>query len=144
MICYRSTLLLGVTLSGDCRLENVMMSGDSIEGYICPTSDLGTTLPSSVLSEYCGRPVHLVYKGPRLRHAEATPSFPDLAATFRFQDGYPLLILSEESVEAVETKVRDLVGVQGVADRWRTEKLNIERWDTSGACQIDLSSQNSV
>jgi uncharacterized protein len=45
----------------------------------------------------------------------------------RYQDGYPLLLLSEESVEATEKEVRKYVGTLGIGERWKDEKLVIER-----------------
>jgi len=35
--------------------------------------------------------------------------------------------LSEESVDAAETEVRKYVGTQGVEERWKDDKLVIER-----------------
>jgi hypothetical protein len=69
-----------------------------------------------------------VYKGPRARICEPTFDFPSLDASLRYQDGYPLLVLSEESVDAAETEVRKYVGTQGVEERWKDDKLVIERW----------------
>jgi hypothetical protein len=74
-----------------------------------------------------GRQVHLVYKGPLPRAIDATHDFPDLKATAHFQDMYPLLILSEENVEAVEQQIRPLVGTQGVEQRWENAEVMIER-----------------
>ena len=38
-----------------------------------------------------------------------------------------MLVLSEESVAAAEEEVRRYVGVQGVEERWREDKLVVER-----------------
>jgi hypothetical protein len=38
------------------------------------------------------------------------------------------MILSEESVEAAEKEVRKYVGVQGVEEKWKDDKLVIERY----------------
>lgn len=40
---------------------------------------------------------------------------------------YPMLILSEENVQAVEEEVRPLVGTQGIDGRWGDAKIMIER-----------------
>ena len=102
-----------------------------IDGYICQGIP---ALPgafnesvSSILSKYCGRPVHLVCKGPNPRICQPTFDFPNLDASLWYQDGYPLLVLSEESVAAAEEEVRRYVGVQGVEERWREDKLVVER-----------------
>jgi hypothetical protein len=94
--------------------------------------------PSSALTKYLGKPVHLVYKGPRPRLCNPTFLFPKLEATVLYHDNYPLLFLSEESVTATETQVRHSVGVEGVEDKWETEPLTVERyWDN--ACQSTRS-----
>lgn len=84
--------------------------------------------PSSTLSKYLGRSVHLVYKGPRPRVCQPTTAYPELKATVSYQDGYPLLVLSEESVKEVEKQTKKIVGVQGVEEQWRDEPLVIERF----------------
>jgi hypothetical protein len=56
-----------------------------------------------------------------------TTAFPELKATVSYQDAYPLLILSEESVKEVERRVKDYVGVQGIDERWKDQSLVIER-----------------
>lgn len=68
-----------------------------------------------------------MYKGPRTRICDPTLDFPNLDASMRYQDGYPLLLLSEESVEATEKEVRKYVGTLGIGERWKDEKLVIER-----------------
>jgi len=102
----------------------------NIDGYICqalPAPSASQTA-SSIMSKYFDRPVQLVYKGPRARICVPTLDFPNLDASLRYQDGYPLLILSEESVEAAEKEVRKYVGTQGVEARWNDDKLVIERF----------------
>jgi len=100
-----------------------------IDGYICGKStQTNSESPSSILSKYLGRPVHLSYKGPRPRACRPTQTFPALEATISYQDGYPLLFLSEESVDEVERQVRGYVGVQGIEERWKEDKLVIERF----------------
>jgi len=100
-----------------------------VDGYICGKSTQSNSeSPSSILSKFLGRPVHLSYKGPRLRVCDPTQTFPALDATISYQDGYPLLFLSEESVEEVERELRGYVGVQGIDERWKEDKLVIERF----------------
>jgi hypothetical protein len=36
--------------------------------------------------------------------------------------------LSEESVKAAEREVRGYVGIQGVGENWKDDKLVVERW----------------
>jgi uncharacterized protein YcbX len=102
-----------------------------MDGFVSQSLSDTPDAPSSVLSKYLGRPAHLAYKGPRPRPCSPTIAFPELNTTVSYQDGYPLLFLSEESVTAVETQVRGYVGVQGVGDKWETEPLVIERYGTN-------------
>lgn len=44
-----------------------------------------------------------------------------------YQDGYPILLASEESLLSVQEKLRKEVGNQGVADRWFEDDLVMER-----------------
>lgn len=44
-----------------------------------------------------------------------------------YQDGYPLLVASEESLRAVQERIRGEVGLQGVEERWREGDLVMER-----------------
>ena len=74
-----------------------------------------------------GFPVLLVMKGPRLRICPPTQRFPNLDAPSYFQDGYPLLVVSEESVAAVQEQIRGMVGVQGVEEKWSNDILQVER-----------------
>ena len=83
--------------------------------------------PSDILSEYFVKSVHLVYKGPRPRESDPTTRYPDLKATAKYQDMYPLLILSEESTGAIENELRNHVGTQGISKEWATERVVIER-----------------
>lgn len=100
---------------------------DPIDGYICQAVD-STTAASEILSKYFERPVHIVYKGPRPRRVDVTTMFPDLQATSVYQDMYPLLVLSEESIEEMETELRGYVGSQGIDEKWRKDRLLIERY----------------
>lgn len=90
-----------------------------------------------MLSAFLGRAVHLVYKGPRPRPCPPTYEFPALNATAVYQDGFPLLVASEESLAAVQDRVRACaadggksrggVGL-GVQEKWREEELAMERY----------------
>jgi hypothetical protein len=101
---------------------------DPVDGYICESTIGPKGAPSAILSKYFEKPVHLVYKGPQLRQIDPTTSFPQLNATAKYQDMYPLLVLSEESTWAVENELRGHVGTQGIDERWKTAKVPIERF----------------
>jgi uncharacterized protein YcbX len=79
------------------------------------------------MSRFLKRDVYLVRKGPRPRPCAPTLDFPNLEATFHYQDGYPLLVCSEESLRAVQERTRVQVGVQGVDERWKKDELVMER-----------------
>ena len=104
-----------------------------IDGYICkalpfsPESEEAPS-PSEVLSAFLGKDLNLVWKGPKLRVCDPTPVFPELKATTDYADGYPFLVLSEESVEAVEEELRFHVGTQGIEEHWSTDRIIIERF----------------
>lgn len=105
---------------------NISLWGkDDIEGYVCQTN-IGRS-PSEILSEYMGLPVHLAVKGPRQRICPPTIRFPNLDAPSYFQDGYPLLIVSEESVAAAQEHIRGMVGTQGIEEKWSSDTLQVER-----------------
>jgi len=100
---------------------------EPIDGYICE-SVAGHGSPSTILSKYLQKPVHLVFKGPNPRLIDPTTSFPDLKATAKYQDMYPLLVLSEESTKVLDAEVRSRVGTQGINEQWRNENVVIERF----------------
>ncbi|KAF9469581.1 hypothetical protein BDZ94DRAFT_1242756 [Collybia nuda] len=104
-----------------------------LDGYISqflPGPSLGSEgeTPSSILSTYFGKPVHLIYKGPRIRPIQATVEFPELKATAVYQDGYPLLVLSEESMGDVNREIKDRVGTQGISEAWKEDSVAIRRF----------------
>lgn len=76
-------------------------------------------------------------KGPRPRECSPTHACPDLKATAVFQDGYPFLVASEESLEEVGREIgayarRGLDGsgsrIGGLdGERWREGKIEMER-----------------
>ncbi|KAH9486404.1 Mitochondrial amidoxime-reducing component 1 [Psilocybe cubensis] len=101
---------------------------DPVDGYICESINGPKDGPSTILSKYFEKPVHLIYKGPQPRPIDPTASFPDLKATAKYQDMYPLLVLSEESTVAIEKQLRGYVGTQGIDERWRTDTVPIQRF----------------
>jgi len=112
------------------RLRDIIIfpGYDPLDGYICRSSVTGAPSPSEILSKYVGKPVHLTYKGPLLRAVDKTYDFPDLKADTFFQDMYPMLLLSEESMELIDKETRLLVGTQNIHKKWEDEKLTVERW----------------
>jgi len=112
------------------RLKDIIIwpGYDPLDGYICQSPVKGAPSPSEILSKYIGKPVHLTYKGPLPRAVDATYDFPDLKADAFFQDMYPMLLLSEESMEVINKETRPLVGTQNIHERWEDEKLTVERW----------------
>jgi len=107
------------------RVEVALWGKKDIEGYICESVD--GRPPSTILSQYFGYPVHLVIKGPLPRRCPPTPRFPDLDKPSYFQDGFPLLIVSQESLVAVQDRVRQMIGEQGVEEVWAQQDLVVER-----------------
>lgn len=111
------------------RLNDVAMWRNAVDGFICE-SHFGRS-PSTIMSEYFGRPVHLIVKGNAPRPCDPTDSFPELKATTCYQDGYPLLVLSEESIEVLHHEIRARVGTQGIEDKWSKQEFVIERYLSS-------------
>jgi len=102
-----------------------------VDGYICESlgpAPAAADTPATTLSKYLGKSVQLMYKGPRPRPVLPSSTFPDLQGTATYQDLYPLLILSEESMDEINDKTRDYVGVQGVEERWKADKVKIEQF----------------
>lgn len=85
------------------------------------------------MSSYLGREVLLVLKGPKRRMVDPTPTHPSLAADVRFQDAFPLLLATTESLAVVQEKIRlSASGVEGwkvggITSQWQTEELAMER-----------------
>lgn len=121
-----------------CRLPEIEMwpTHAPMDGYICEslTGPRGTA--SATLSKYFGKPVHLVRKGRKPRRIDPTVTFPELDATAKYQDMYPLLVLSEESTVAVDTELRKHVGSQGIAENWSVDNVPIERWVSADSVLI--------
>jgi len=99
-----------------------------VDGYICEAIGEAKGSASVTLSRYFEKPVHLVYKGSLPRKIAPTTTFPDLDATAKYQDMYPMLVLSDESTAAVENELQSYIGTQGIDERWRVDKVPIERF----------------
>jgi hypothetical protein len=105
-----------------------------LDAYVVESHPLDSTnSPSKLFSSYLGRDVLLVLKGPKPRPAVPTSTHPDLDVGYRFQDGFPLLVATTESLTAVQDKVRlsaageDKWKVGGITSHWQTNELVIER-----------------
>ena len=114
----------------DCTMFKVV----EVDGYICQALHPTSPSPSQVLSKYLGRPVHLVMKGPRRRACDPTKTFPDLDASAVYQDGFPLLVASDESLEKVGNEINrwasgevDGESIGAIDDLWKTSRVPIER-----------------
>ena len=114
------------------RLSSITIwpTHDPVDAYIARSAS-GPD-PSTALSQYFGRPVHLVYKGPRPRVIDPTDSFPQLEATAKYQDMYPLLVLSEESIGPIDQEMKKHVGTQGIEESWKDGGVVIERSESRG------------
>ncbi|KAM5538345.1 hypothetical protein V8D89_007947 [Ganoderma adspersum] len=116
--------------------ECVMFKIMQVQGYVCASLDPGARTPSAILSQYFGQPVHLVMKGPRVRSCPPTHAFPDLKASAVFQDGYPFLVASEESLDEVGRVIGAYAASESPEaqigqldrDRWRAGDIKIERF----------------
>ncbi|KAF8879232.1 MOSC N-terminal beta barrel domain-containing protein [Mucidula mucida] len=105
----------------------VTLWGSTIDSRVCEAVN-STTDATAILSAYFGKPVYLVYKSQRPRVCDPTDAFPVLKATTVYQDGYPILFLSEESMGVIEDETRGQVGIQGVDESWRKNRMVIERF----------------
>lgn len=117
------------------RVDDCSVFTLTVDGYICQALDPSSPSPSEVLSKYFDRPVHLVMKGPKRRTCNATRTFPDLDASAVFQDMFPLLVASDESIEKVGDEVNywangegDGESIGGIDDSWKTSRVAIERY----------------
>lgn len=115
----------------NCSLFKVV----EIDGYICQTLHPTSPSPSEVLSKYFDRPVHLMMKGPKRRVCNPTQTFPDLDASAVYQDGFPLLVTSDESLEQVGDEINRWAGgevdgenIGAIDDLWKTSRVPIERY----------------
>lgn len=115
------------------KLDDIQIWSHTTDGYICESLEQGGLDPSGALSKYLERDVLLIRKGPTTRHLKPTAAFPALQGSAVFQDGYPILVASEESLVDVQTKLSlSAAGVEGwkingVAGEW-TGELVMERF----------------
>ncbi|KAI0321378.1 MOSC N-terminal beta barrel domain-containing protein [Amylostereum chailletii] len=105
-------ILKGWKLLDDCSVH----IWDDLDGYVTEALGPEPTLCSDILTKFFGKPVHLLYKGPRNRAAPPTWSFPKLSATVAFQDAYPLMMSSEESFKRTVNMV----------DEWYTKQVSVQ------------------
>ncbi|KAG9127316.1 hypothetical protein FRC07_014849 [Ceratobasidium sp. 392] len=105
-----------------------------LNAYVAQSLSPDGPSPSSLLSSFLGRNVLLVLKGPMRRAVETTSTHPDLDAEVRFQDGFPLLLTTTESLAAVQERVRHSANgaegwkVGGITSKWQSEELVMERF----------------
>ena len=114
----------------DCNLFKVV----EFDGYICQALHPTSPSPSEILSKYFDQPVHLVMKGPKRRVCSPTQTFPGLDASAVYQDGFPLLVASDESLERVGNEINrwasgevDGESIGGLDDLWKMSRVPIER-----------------
>ena len=107
-----------------------------VQGLVCASLDPSGRTLSAILSDYFGRPVHLVVKGPQRRACPPTHAFPDLAASSVFQDAYPFLVAGEESLGRVRAVVGAFARDASGAPEARVGGLDKERW-RDGDVQIE-------
>ncbi|KIY73375.1 hypothetical protein CYLTODRAFT_417060 [Cylindrobasidium torrendii FP15055 ss-10] len=107
--------------------ENTLW-GSEIDSRICEKCSPGPCSASEIMSLYFGKPVHLVVKSQTPRICSPTENFPELKASAVFQDGYPLLFITEESLEVIEAAIQSQIGKAGVEERWKKERLVVERF----------------
>ncbi|KAG8896615.1 hypothetical protein FRC01_011704, partial [Tulasnella sp. 417] len=87
------------------------------DGYVVQSLDsdaaYGLDTPSEIISNFLGRNVLLVFKGPRPRWVKPTPTFPQLKTNVAFQDGYPILIATDSSLEDIAKRVKVAANAEG-------------------------------
>ncbi|KAH9949331.1 MOSC N-terminal beta barrel domain-containing protein [Amylocystis lapponica] len=125
-----------------------------IDGYVCESLSSSPSSPSATMSQYFGRAVLLVMKGPKPRSCPPTHAYPELkrrpssrcvfldrtmipVSTVSCSGWLPALLASEESLAHVAQRVRQAAqkskGEEGwvgglETQRWRTGQLAIERF----------------
>ena len=110
-------------------MPNITMYGDIVEGYIyrAPQPSSLKLDPSTFLSTFLGKPVHLVYRCPCPRAVGVTGKYPELKGMAGYQALSPLLVLSEEGMRDIENQARQCIGTQGIGEVWREGKVSVER-----------------
>ena len=117
------------------RIENcTMFKVVEVDGYICEALCPTRPSPSESLSKFFGLPVHLVMKGPKRRPCDPTLTSPDLNASAMFQDGFPLLLASDESLDNVGDEINRWASgevngerIGGIDDVWKASRVPMER-----------------
>lgn len=116
------------------RIENCTMFTVEVDGYICEALCPTWPSPSEILSKYFGLPVYLVMKGPKRRPCDPTLTSPDLNASAMFQDGFPLLVASDESLDNVGDEINRWASgevngksIRGIDDVWKASRVPMER-----------------
>ncbi|KZT54258.1 hypothetical protein CALCODRAFT_19059 [Calocera cornea HHB12733] len=115
-------------------IEDVRLWSFTIDAYVCqavPPTRCGLS-PSEIISKYIGRSALLIVKGPSPRIAKPTPSAPDLDASFMFQDGYPLMVLSMETIRDVAERILQAARNE---DGWAVAGLDVNKWGSEGVDQ---------
>ncbi|KAI0370101.1 hypothetical protein BV20DRAFT_944722 [Pilatotrama ljubarskyi] len=126
----------------DCTMfGKVFVDGYVVSATLSDSDSVPARTPSEILSDYFGRAVHLVMKGPRARPCPPTQAFPDLRETAAFQDGYPFLVASEESLEEVRRVVSAYA--QDESPEGRIGGIDRERW-RAGGVEIERFRPNIV
>jgi uncharacterized protein len=116
------------------RIEDVEIWSNITDAHVCPALDESGSLdPSDAISQYMGRDVLLVYKGLTTRYF--TYESKSLKGPTAFQDGYPILIATEESLRDVQSKVElsangvEGWAIKGVVDGGWSGELAMERYE---------------
>jgi uncharacterized protein len=116
------------------RIENVEIGRNITDAHVCPPLDgSGSLDPSVALSQYIERDVLLVYKGLTTRYF--TYESKSLKGPTAFQDVYPILITTEESLQDVQSKVElsangvEGWAIKGVVDGGWSGELAMERYE---------------
>ena len=114
------------------RLQDVQIWKSTTDAHICtPLEGTSSLDPSLAFSKYLGRDVLLVYKGRTTRYFTSEPL--NLKGPTAFQDGYPILVATEESLRDVQAKVElsasgaEGWGMPGVVDGGWNGEIVMER-----------------
>lgn len=124
-------------------VDNAVVWESTNDGYVVqsldPDATYGPDTPSETLSNFLGRSVLIVAKGPRLRWVVPTTNFPKLRANAAFHDGYPVLVATDSSLEDIAKRVQlaaktegdgeDTFKIHGLdKDFWKEKEFAMERF----------------
>lgn len=115
-------------------IDDVQLWSFSLDAYVCESTrptEAGLS-PSDTISKYLERPALFIVKGPSPRMAQPTPSAPNLEAAFQFQDGYPLMVLSMETIQDVSERVLQAVRNE---EGWAVAGIDLDKWGSGGVNQ---------